>query len=157
MTGIKFKIDDVEVEAQAGQTIMQAADAVGIYIPRICSMKGLSAQGSCRVCTVMVNGRPAGSLHPAGYHGHGCGKPDRGSLANTTRHHRHAAGGRQPRLPVMQQERQMRVAGRCQSPRREHPTPPLQFTQPQRQHDLSRSIYLSRPLHSLRALRPSLP
>ncbi len=55
---ITFKIDGVEVKASAGQTIMEAADEAGIYIPRLCSMKGLIPHGSCRVCTVTVNGRP---------------------------------------------------------------------------------------------------
>ena len=31
-----FTIDGVEVKARAGQTIMEAADEAGIYIPRLC-------------------------------------------------------------------------------------------------------------------------
>jgi len=54
---IKFTIDDVEIEAEAGQTIMQAADAAGVYIPRLCANRNLTPHGSCRVCTVKVNGR----------------------------------------------------------------------------------------------------
>jgi len=55
---ITFTIDGVEVAATPGQTILQAADAAGIYIPRLCAHKDLSPFGACRVCTVMVNGRP---------------------------------------------------------------------------------------------------
>ena len=55
---ITFKIDGVEVKAAPGQTIMEAADAAGIYIPRLCAHKELVPFGSCRVCTVKVNGRP---------------------------------------------------------------------------------------------------
>lgn len=55
---ITFTIDGVEVTAQPGQTIMEAADAAGVYIPRLCAMDELTPHGSCRVCTVMVNGRP---------------------------------------------------------------------------------------------------
>jgi [NiFe] hydrogenase diaphorase moiety small subunit len=55
---VQFVIDDVEIAAKRGQTILEAADAVGIYIPRLCYMKGLSPGGACRVCTVTVNGRP---------------------------------------------------------------------------------------------------
>ncbi len=55
---ITFTIDGVEVEATKGQTIIEAADNAGIYIPRLCYIEGLVAHGSCRVCTVMVNGRP---------------------------------------------------------------------------------------------------
>jgi len=55
---ITFTIDGVEVEGTPGQTILEAAEAAGIYIPRLCSAPGLVPHGSCRVCTVMVNGRP---------------------------------------------------------------------------------------------------
>ena len=54
---ITFTIDGVEVRGEPGQTIMAAADVAGVYIPRLCSMQGLVPHGSCRVCTVMVNGR----------------------------------------------------------------------------------------------------
>jgi [NiFe] hydrogenase diaphorase moiety small subunit len=56
---ITFKIDGVEITGKPGQTIMEAADDAGIYIPRLCDVEGLEPQGSCRVCTVKVNGRPA--------------------------------------------------------------------------------------------------
>jgi [NiFe] hydrogenase diaphorase moiety small subunit len=51
-------IDGVKVEARSGETILQAADAAGIYIPRLCAHRDLEPFGACRVCTVMVNGRP---------------------------------------------------------------------------------------------------
>jgi len=55
---IFFMIDGVEIPAKPGQTIMQAADEAGVYIPRLCAFKGLSPYGACRICTVNVNGRP---------------------------------------------------------------------------------------------------
>ncbi len=55
---ITFTIDGVEISGRPGQTIMEAADDAGVYIPRLCAYKGLSPFGSCRVCMVMVNGRP---------------------------------------------------------------------------------------------------
>ena len=55
--GFTFTIDGAEVTARAGQTIMEAADAAGIYIPRLCDHEGLRHQGSCRVCTVKAGGR----------------------------------------------------------------------------------------------------
>lgn len=55
---VTFIIDGVEIKGKPGQTIMAAADAAGIYIPRLCAKKELSPFGSCRVCTVLVNGRP---------------------------------------------------------------------------------------------------
>jgi [NiFe] hydrogenase diaphorase moiety small subunit len=51
-------IDDVQIQGRPGQTILEAAEEAGIYIPRLCHLKGLVPFGSCRVCTVLVNGRP---------------------------------------------------------------------------------------------------
>ena len=61
-----FKIDGVEVKGESGQTIMEAADQSGIYIPRLCDVEGLEPQGSCRVCTVKVNGKICFCLYTAG-------------------------------------------------------------------------------------------
>ena len=55
---ITLTIDGVAVTARVGQTIIEAADEAGIYIPRLCYAEGLAPQGSCRICTVLVNGRP---------------------------------------------------------------------------------------------------
>jgi [NiFe] hydrogenase diaphorase moiety small subunit len=61
-----FNIDGTEVTGAPGQTIMEAADEAGVYIPRLCTMKGLKTLGSCRVCTVLVDGRPqAACTQPA--------------------------------------------------------------------------------------------
>jgi [NiFe] hydrogenase diaphorase moiety small subunit len=55
---ITFTIDGAAVKGTKGQTILQAAEEAGIYIPRLCNLKGLIPHGSCRVCTVLANGRP---------------------------------------------------------------------------------------------------
>ena len=55
---ITLIVDDVEVLAGADQTVMEACDAAGIYIPRLCYHKDLVPGGHCRVCTVKVNGKP---------------------------------------------------------------------------------------------------
>lgn len=55
---VTFSIDGVEIHGRQGQTILEAAALAGVYIPHLCAMKGLSPWGSCRVCTVMANGRP---------------------------------------------------------------------------------------------------
>jgi len=61
-----FTIDGVEVTGRPGQTILQAAEEAGIYIPRLCAQKDLTPFGSCRACTVLVNGRPqAACTQPA--------------------------------------------------------------------------------------------
>lgn len=53
-----FFVDGREVTGQPGQTILQAAMTSGVYIPHLCAKKELTPHGSCRVCTVRVNGRP---------------------------------------------------------------------------------------------------
>lgn len=55
---VKITIDGKEIEALHGQTILEAADEAGIYIPRLCSHPDLKPIGSCRVCTVICDGRP---------------------------------------------------------------------------------------------------
>jgi len=57
MESITFKIDGVEVQGMPGQTILEAAEEAGIYIPRLCQMKGITPHGSCRVCTVKIGGK----------------------------------------------------------------------------------------------------
>jgi NADP-reducing hydrogenase subunit HndD len=53
---ITIYINDKPYEAEAGQTIMQAADKVGFRIPRLCYHPSLSIEGACRVCIVEVEG-----------------------------------------------------------------------------------------------------
>jgi [NiFe] hydrogenase diaphorase moiety small subunit len=55
---VTFLLDGRLIEAEAGQTIIEAADAAGIYIPRLCHKPGLEPWGGCRVCTVLINDRP---------------------------------------------------------------------------------------------------
>ena len=57
MSGITFMIDGKTVTASPGQTILKAAEDAGVYIPRLCTYKDLVPYGSCRVCSVRVNGR----------------------------------------------------------------------------------------------------
>jgi len=66
MSPIRFVIDGEPVEAEPGQTVMEAADAAGIWIPRLCHLPGLEPWGACRVCTVRDNGRAvAACIQPA--------------------------------------------------------------------------------------------
>jgi [NiFe] hydrogenase diaphorase moiety small subunit len=55
---IQLTIDGRRIDARPDQTILEAADAAGVYVPRLCWLRGLSPLGGCRVCTVRVNGRP---------------------------------------------------------------------------------------------------
>lgn len=54
---VSFSIDGKESMAEEGQYLVDAAEANGVYIPTLCNMKGVSPQGSCRVCSVKVNGK----------------------------------------------------------------------------------------------------
>lgn len=56
-------IDGVEVSALPGQTVIEAADEAGIYIPRLCHLPSLPPHGSCRLCTVIANGRPTSACY----------------------------------------------------------------------------------------------
>jgi iron only hydrogenase large subunit-like protein len=53
---ISLKIDDTPLQVEAGTTIMEAAELLGIRIPRLCYHPDLSLAGSCRVCIVDVKG-----------------------------------------------------------------------------------------------------
>ncbi len=55
---VKITMDGRTIEAKAGQTILEAADDAGIYIPRLCAHPDLKPIGSCRICTVICDGRP---------------------------------------------------------------------------------------------------
>jgi [NiFe] hydrogenase diaphorase moiety small subunit len=57
MSGVTLTIDGKTVTAEKGQTLLAAAEGAGIYIPRLCAYKDLVPHGSCRVCSVRVNGR----------------------------------------------------------------------------------------------------
>lgn len=50
-------IDGQRVPFARGQTIMDAAMAAGVYIPHLCHSPAFKPHGSCRVCTVKLNGR----------------------------------------------------------------------------------------------------
>jgi [NiFe] hydrogenase diaphorase moiety small subunit len=56
-----FELDGREIPFTAGQTFMQAALAAGVHIPHLCSRPDFKPHGSCKVCTVKVNGRPMAS------------------------------------------------------------------------------------------------
>jgi [NiFe] hydrogenase diaphorase moiety small subunit len=54
---IHFTVDGVQVMASPGQSILEACDIAGIYIPRLCYHPDLEPGGNCRICTCVVNGR----------------------------------------------------------------------------------------------------
>lgn len=50
-------IDGKEIPFQDGQTIIEAATAANVYIPHLCHNPDYEPHGSCKLCTVKVNGR----------------------------------------------------------------------------------------------------
>jgi formate dehydrogenase alpha subunit len=60
---IRLRLNDRELEARKGQTILQLALAHGIDIPHLCYDPRLSPTGGCRLCLVEIEGQPG--LHTA--------------------------------------------------------------------------------------------
>ncbi len=54
---MKLTIDGIEIEADEGQTIFEAAASVGIEIPTLCHTQDLDPVGVCRMCVVDVGER----------------------------------------------------------------------------------------------------
>jgi [NiFe] hydrogenase diaphorase moiety small subunit len=53
---VNLTIDGVEVYARSGESIIDVAAQNGIYIPSLCYVKGKPCLGTCRTCSVKVNG-----------------------------------------------------------------------------------------------------
>jgi NADH-quinone oxidoreductase subunit G len=51
-------IDGREVSVPKGTTVIQAAEKMGVFIPRYCYHPGLSVAGNCRICLVEVENLP---------------------------------------------------------------------------------------------------
>jgi predicted molibdopterin-dependent oxidoreductase YjgC len=51
---ISLTINDIQVQAEPGSTVLQAAQAHGIYIPTLCYMPQLRPAGACRMCVVEI-------------------------------------------------------------------------------------------------------
>ena len=54
----KLSIDGREVSVADGTTVIQAAEKLGIYVPRYCYHPGLSIAGNCRICLVELEKIP---------------------------------------------------------------------------------------------------
>jgi [NiFe] hydrogenase diaphorase moiety small subunit len=64
-----FVIDGITVEAFEGQSVLEACDAGGIYIPRLCYHPELKPTGTCRVCTCVINGKHSAACVTPAAHG----------------------------------------------------------------------------------------
>ena len=54
MGKIKLTINNRQVEAYEGKTILEVARENGIHIPTLCYLKDYTGTGACRVCQVEV-------------------------------------------------------------------------------------------------------
>ncbi|HET8707364.1 MAG TPA: ferredoxin [Pseudomonadales bacterium] len=52
-----FHLDDGAIEFQDGDTLLQAAQRAGKYIPHLCYHPAYAPHGNCKLCTVKLNGR----------------------------------------------------------------------------------------------------
>ena len=56
---IKFSLNDKNVEALPGETILEAAKRHGVEIPHLCYKPGYRPDGNCRACVVEIDGERA--------------------------------------------------------------------------------------------------
>jgi len=53
---ITIEINGQKIEANSGETILQAAKRAGVKIPTLCYMENFTPTGACRICVVEVDG-----------------------------------------------------------------------------------------------------
>ena len=58
---LTFTLDGKTIPFTEGQTIILAASAAGVFIPHLCYHPEFKPHGSCKLCTVKVNGRHTAS------------------------------------------------------------------------------------------------
>ena len=56
-----FTLDGKTIPFEPGETILQAAGRAGVYIPHLCYHPEFKPHGSCKLCTVKINGRQTAS------------------------------------------------------------------------------------------------
>jgi bidirectional [NiFe] hydrogenase diaphorase subunit len=59
---INLKINGIDVSVDRGTTLLEAAQFLGLPIPTLCHMEGLSPYGACRLCVVEVGDPPNSRL-----------------------------------------------------------------------------------------------
>lgn len=63
MTTVNITINGQKILAKAGQTVLEAALAAGVDVPRLCHHPAVKPYGACRVCLVEITGQR--TLQPA--------------------------------------------------------------------------------------------
>jgi len=59
---IDLKINGIDVSVDRGSTLLEAAEFLGLPIPTLCHMEGLTPYGACRLCVVEVGDEPNSRL-----------------------------------------------------------------------------------------------
>ena len=59
---INLKINGIDVSVDQGTTLLEAAEFLGLPIPTLCHMEGLTPYGACRLCVVEVGESPISKL-----------------------------------------------------------------------------------------------
>ena len=59
---INLKINGIDVSVDRGSTLLEAAQFLGLPIPTLCHMEGLTPYGACRLCVVEVGDAPNSRL-----------------------------------------------------------------------------------------------
>jgi len=54
-----IEVNNKEIKARKGETILEALQRNGITVPTLCHMEGFSPTGACRICVVEVEGKNA--------------------------------------------------------------------------------------------------
>ena len=62
---IDLKINGIDVTVDRGTTLLEAAQFLGLPIPTLCHMEGLTPYGACRLCLVEVTKRDWPSIQPS--------------------------------------------------------------------------------------------
>ncbi len=59
---IQLKINGIDVSVDRGTTLLEAATFLGLPIPTLCHMEGLTPYGACRLCVVEIGAPPNSRL-----------------------------------------------------------------------------------------------
>ena len=62
---VSVTINGTQIEAEAGELVIAAADRNGVHIPRFCYHERMSSVGMCRMCLVEVDTGRGPMLQPS--------------------------------------------------------------------------------------------
>jgi len=60
---VNVTIDKIQIAVPESYSVLKAAEAAGIAVPRLCFLEGIHEEGNCRVCVVKIEGQKG--LKPA--------------------------------------------------------------------------------------------